>query len=147
MDWSPATWWWIVAGALVAAELVTGTFYLLMIALGCAAGALAAYSGLGLAGQIIVGAVVGSAATALWHFKRAKQAQSAPVELNRDVNLDIGSIVQVTAWQSDGTARVQYRGAGWAARYEGPGSPQAGEHVIVAMRGSQLGLAPAPSRQ
>jgi membrane protein implicated in regulation of membrane protease activity len=147
MDWSSATWWWIAAGALVAAELVTGTFYLLMIALGCAAGAIAAYAGVGLAGQIIVGALVGSAGTAAWHFKRAKQPQSAPVEHNRDVNLDIGSTVQVPAWQSDGTARVQYRGAGWAARFEGPGTPQTGEHVIVAMRGSELGLAPAPARQ
>ncbi len=147
MDWSPATWWWIAAGALVAAELLTGTFYLLMIALGCAAGAIAAYAGLGLSAQIIVAALVGSAATALWHFKRAQHARSAPVEHNRDVNLDIGSTVQVPAWQSDGTARVQYRGAGWAARFEGPGAAQAGEHVIVAIRGTELGLAPAPSRQ
>jgi membrane protein implicated in regulation of membrane protease activity len=142
MDWSPATWWWIAAGTLVAAELVTGTFYLLMIALGCAAGALAAYTGLGLAGQIIVGA----AATALWHLQRAKQPASAAVEHNRDVNLDIGSTVQVAAWQSDGTARIQYRGAGWAARFEGTGAPQPGEHVIVSVRGSQLGLAPASAR-
>jgi len=32
MDWSAATGWWIVAGVLVAAELATGTFYLLMLA-------------------------------------------------------------------------------------------------------------------
>ncbi len=146
MDWSPATWWWIAGGALVAAELVTGTFYLLMIALGCAAGAGAAYAGLGVAGQLVAAAIVGCAATGLWHFKRAKQPQSAPVEHNRDVNLDIGNTVQVPAWQADGTARVNYRGAGWAARFEGPGSPHAGEHVIVAIRGTELGLAATPAR-
>ena len=39
MDVSPATVWWVVAGAAVAVELATGTFYLLMIALGLAAAA------------------------------------------------------------------------------------------------------------
>ena len=43
MDLSGATGWWIVAGVLVAAELATGTFYLLMLALGAAAAALAAH--------------------------------------------------------------------------------------------------------
>jgi membrane protein implicated in regulation of membrane protease activity len=37
MDWNWATAWWIVAGVLVAAELATGTFYLLMLAAGAAA--------------------------------------------------------------------------------------------------------------
>ncbi|MEK9804034.1 MAG: NfeD family protein, partial [Curvibacter sp.] len=40
------TLWWLAAGILVAAELVTGTFYLLMLALGLGAGALAADAGL-----------------------------------------------------------------------------------------------------
>ena len=35
-----STVWWLLAGVAVAAELVTGTFYLLMIALGLASGAL-----------------------------------------------------------------------------------------------------------
>ena len=34
MDLSSPTLWWLLAGALVAAELATGTFYLLMLALG-----------------------------------------------------------------------------------------------------------------
>jgi len=39
------TIWWLVAGALVALELTTGTFYLLMLALGAAAGAVVAHAG------------------------------------------------------------------------------------------------------
>ena len=31
------SFWWIVAGVLVAVELATGTFYLLMLALGATA--------------------------------------------------------------------------------------------------------------
>jgi len=37
--------WWIGAGVLVVAELLTGTFYLLMIALGFLAGALVHLAG------------------------------------------------------------------------------------------------------
>ena len=45
MDWNASTGWWLAAGVLVVAELATGTFYLLMLALGLAAGALAAHAG------------------------------------------------------------------------------------------------------
>jgi membrane protein implicated in regulation of membrane protease activity len=41
MEFNPATVWWVVAGLAVAAELATGTFYLLMLAVGLAAGAVA----------------------------------------------------------------------------------------------------------
>ncbi|NBW48225.1 MAG: NfeD family protein, partial [Betaproteobacteria bacterium] len=36
-----SNFWWIVAGVLVAIELATGTFYLLMLALGAVAAAVA----------------------------------------------------------------------------------------------------------
>ena len=47
MYWTGATVWWIAAGLLVVAELASGTFYLLMLALGAGAGALAAHFALG----------------------------------------------------------------------------------------------------
>ena len=40
---SHATIWWILTGSLVIAELLTGTFYLLMLAIGAAAGAAGGY--------------------------------------------------------------------------------------------------------
>ena len=52
--------WWLVTGALVAAELLSGTFYLLMLAIGAAAAALSAHLGLGLNGQIVTAALVGA---------------------------------------------------------------------------------------
>ena len=39
---TPITLWWILAGAAVVAELLTGTLYLLLLAAGLATGALAA---------------------------------------------------------------------------------------------------------
>jgi len=48
--------------------------------------------------------------------------------------------VQVGAWNADGTARVSHRGAMWSARHSGSGTPQPGNHVIVAVQGSELML-------
>ena len=143
MDWSASTLWWLAAGILVAVELTTGTFYLLMLALGAAAAAIAAHLGFGASIQIVAGAVVGGGATALWHLRRARQPRSAPAASNRDVNLDIGELVRVDAWQPDGQTRVTYRGATWSARFAGSGAPSPGEHVIVAIEGNRLSLAPA----
>lgn len=143
MDWNVATLWWVIAGVLVAVELATGTFYLLMLAIGAAAGALAAHAGLGGAAQVVTAAVVGGSATALWHFKRFRSPRSAPAASNPDVLLDIGQTLRVDAWQPDGSARVQYRGAAWSVRFAGPGEPAPGEHRIVAVRGSELSVAAA----
>jgi membrane protein implicated in regulation of membrane protease activity len=61
MDISAATVWWVLAGIAVAVELTTGTFYLLMVALGLAAGALASYLGFGVPLQIVAAAALDGA--------------------------------------------------------------------------------------
>ena len=144
MDLSTATGWWIVAGVLVAAELATGTFYLLMLALGAAAAAVAAHLGLALNGQLLAAALIGGGAVAAWHVRRGRRPAAAPANENRDVNLDIGETVHVTEWAADGTATVSYRGASWAARYAGSGTPAPGAFVIHAFEGNRLLLQRAP---
>ncbi len=142
MDFSASTFWWVAAGVLVVAELTTGTFYLLMIALGMAAGAVAAHLGLGPALQITTAAVVGGGATALWHLKRFRHPRSLPASQNKDVNLDVGEQVHVADWWPDGTARVVYRGTQWQARLA-PGAPvRTGAHRISAVEGNWLVLTP-----
>jgi membrane protein implicated in regulation of membrane protease activity len=142
MDFQASTLWWVLAGLLVVAELLSGTFYLLMLALGAAAAALAAHAGAGLTAQIVAAAVVGGGATAAWHFKRARAPRSAPATSNADVNLDIGQTVVVEAWDAHGLARVRHRGAAWTARHAAPGEPRPGAHLIVAVHGNRLDLAP-----
>jgi membrane protein implicated in regulation of membrane protease activity len=146
MDLSTPSLWWIAAGVAVAAELATGTFYLLMIALGLVAGAVAAHLGLAISAQVIVSALVGGGATAVWHWRRFKQPQSAPAAENRDVNLDIGEPVVVRAWADDGTARVPYRGSSWTARLAPGAAVTTGAHRVVAVEGNWLVLAPATPR-
>ena len=120
-----ATFWWIAAGVAVAFELGTGTFYLLMIALGLASGAMAAHIGLSGAAQIAVAAIVGSGATALWHWSRKRHPHSLPARENRDVNLDIGESVHVTKWGTD----------------------VPGAHQVIAVEGNWLVLAPLSHTQ
>jgi membrane protein implicated in regulation of membrane protease activity len=145
MDFSTPTFWWLAAGVVVAAELATGTFYLLMVALGLAAAALAAHLGLPLTGQIVAAALVGGGATALWHWRRYQQPTTAPARENRDVNLDIGERVHVAEWASDRTTRVPYRGSLWTARLAPGATSAAGEYVVSAVEGNWLVLTPAPA--
>jgi membrane protein implicated in regulation of membrane protease activity len=110
-----STLWWLLTGTAVAVELVTGTFYLLMLAIGLAAGALAAHAGAPLAAQLVAAALVGGGAVSGWHLKRGKRPDEPIATANRDVNLDIGEVVHIDAWNRDGTASIKYRGANWTA--------------------------------
>ncbi|MDN3920501.1 NfeD family protein [Roseateles violae] len=139
MNWNPATAWWIACGALVAVELATGSFYLLMLALGCAAAALAAHLGAEASAQLLAAALVGGAAVVLWHRRRGRRADVLPPTANPDVNMDVGQAVNVEHWAPDGSASVRYRGAEWRARYLGGDMPPAaGRYVIRAVEGSCL---------
>jgi len=135
-----ATVWWLLAGGLVAVELVVGSFYLLMLALGLAAAALAAHAGVDTAGQYTVAAVVGSAAVVALYVVKRRRPEDPSVRSLRSVNLDVGETIQVDAWQADGTASVQYRGAQWTAVLAEQQSAQAGLHRIAELKGNRLVL-------
>ena len=129
--------WLVAAGVLVVLELFSGTFYLLMIAIGLAAGALAALAGFSGALQMLVAAAVGVVATALLHRSRFGHAGRGNAARDPNVNIDIGQRVEVDRWQ-DGHARVKYRGALWDVEL-GPGAqPQPGMFKIVEVQGSRL---------
>ncbi len=133
-----STLWWLAAGILVAAELLTGTFYLLMLAGGLAAGAVAAHAGLATSSQVVVAALVGGGAVLAWHLWRPRAAASQDSGTNPDVNLDIGETVQVESWRPDGSTQIKYRGALWQAVPRDSNTRAPGAHRIVEVRGSQL---------
>ena len=132
------TIWWLLAGAAVAVELLTGTFYLLMIAIGFAAAALAAHLGVGPQLQILAAALVGGGAVVAWHLKRDRSRSELPAQANANVNMDIGETVQVGAWNPDGTAHVQYRGSNWTVVHRPGVSPSAGAHRVAEVIGNRL---------
>ena len=133
-----STLWWLATGAAVAVELATGTFYLLMFALGLAAAALATHAGFGGATQMVVAAVVGGGAVAGWHLRQGSKPPAPRAEANRDVNLDIGETVYIDQWAVDGTSSVKYRGAQWTAVHRNSTAPSTGAHRVAEVIGSRL---------
>ncbi|MDO4683578.1 MAG: NfeD family protein [Lautropia sp.] len=139
--------WWLAAIVLGILELVTGSFYLLVIALGLACAGVAAMLGGGFSLQLLVAAVVSVLGSVLVHRFRSLGPKDLSPDRSPDLNLDIGQTVMVNSWAPDGTARVIYRGASWQAMLL-PGHPaRHGIYRIHAIQGSQLVLIPAESGQ
>ncbi|MBM3387424.1 MAG: NfeD family protein [Betaproteobacteria bacterium] len=135
-----ASIWWVAAGILLALEMGTGTFYLLMLALGMAAAALAAHAGWGLTQQISVAAAVGLIAVLGLRQLRQRQPDALPAQADRSVNLDIGEELQIEAWSAEGLAHVHHRGAQWTAVLQSGQVAQPGRHRVVALSGNRLVL-------
>ncbi len=138
MGIADSTFWWLLAGACIVLELVTGTFYLLMLALGFVAAALLTYVGVSMTGQIAGAAIVGGGAVALWYVVRSRKPARVAAESNPDVNLDIGETFMVDAWNPDGTASVHYRGTRWTVAQRSPAPPEVGLYRVVAVVGNRL---------
>jgi len=140
------TAWWILTGLFVALELLSGTFYLLMLALGAAAGALAAHSGLPPALHWVAFTLVGGAAVLALYVARRKLTRRSAQNLQHD-DLDLGATVDVNHWSADGTTRVHYRGSEWSARQRRAAALHLGPHRIVGRDGIVLLIEPLPAAQ
>ena len=133
-----STIWWLLAGGVIVAELLTGTFYLLMVALGLAAAALVAHTGLPLTGQIVTAAAVGGGAVVAWHYAKRRRPGDPSARADRSVNLDIGETIVIDSWNADGTTTVKYRGATWTAIHRPGVTPSTGMHRVAELVGSRL---------
>jgi membrane protein implicated in regulation of membrane protease activity len=125
--------WWIAAAALIAAELLTGTFYLLVVGIAVACGGLAAWLDWGIPYQWLTAGILGVVGTALLHRWKQQQGSGA-----KQPALDVGQMVRVEAWGPNRTARVNYRGTTWDAELAAPDTPQGETMYIEGMRGSVL---------
>jgi len=138
MDWAI---WLVLAGLAVGVELFTGTFYLLMIAIGLAAGGGVALLGGALEWQLLVAAAIGVAATGLLRRSRFGKMNKEKAARDPNVILDIGQSVQVDQWSElDGTptSRVRYRGAEWDVELAPGNAARSGQFIIREVRGSRL---------
>jgi membrane protein implicated in regulation of membrane protease activity len=138
--------WLSLAGIVVILELFSGTFYLLMIAFGLLAGAIAAW--LGSIGEValIVAAIVGAVSTLALHKSRFGWKRNSDARRDPNVNMDIGQSILVQKWQDQGngkfTARTMYRGAMWDVELQhSAGFP--GVYVIEEVQGSRLLVRPS----
>jgi len=131
---------WFVAGlALIGVEVLTGTFYLLLLGLAAIAAALVAYLGFGLLLQVIAFGLVASFALLIIQARRKARPQPAAPAL------ELGQAVIFENWLDPvaKTARVRYRGALWDARVDGHCSGNPGEMLYIqSVEGSTLTIAP-----
>ena len=137
-----STIWWLLAGGLVVAELLTGTFYLLMLAVGVGAAGIAAHVGASTTAQILTAALVGGGSVVGWHALRRKRPGDPSARADRSVNLDVGETVMIEHWNPDGTTQVKYRGATWTAIHRTGVTPATGMHKVVELVGNRLLVEP-----
>ncbi len=139
------TWWLVVAGVVVICELFTGTFYLLMFALGLVSASIASLLTSSMQLQMLIAAVVGSAATVALHNSKYGWKQRGDAARDPNVNIDIGQQLRVEEWQEQGNgisvARTKYRGAMWDVELR-HAHASAGMFVIEAVEGSRLIVRP-----
>jgi membrane protein implicated in regulation of membrane protease activity len=128
-------WWMVLAFGLLILELVTGTFYLLVIAVALAAGGVANLAGAPFTVQLVVAAVIGFSG-ALW-LRRSRFGRLR-TEGDDLQNLDVGQVVRIDSWNVGNTARAQYRGAQWDVLLAPGESATPGDFVIRAVQGSRL---------
>jgi membrane protein implicated in regulation of membrane protease activity len=127
--------WAMVGLLLVITELLTGTFYLLVLGIAGFGAALAAWLAFGFGAQTIVFVVVSGVGCYAVHAYRARnQTQQMP-------SIDAGQPASFENWvdQASGLARVRYRGASWEARLESDAALQPGAVVyVLATEGNTL---------
>jgi len=119
--------WAIGALVLVIAELLSGTFYLLMLAVAAFGAAAAAYLAQPFGSQCIVAAVLAAVGCYGVHIYRGRAGT------RRMPPLDAGMPASFENWLDAGTrlARVRYRGASWEARVEGSETLEPGATLFV----------------
>lgn len=134
--------WFVSAGVVVILEMFSGTFYLLMIAIGLAAGGFAALAGVSSAFQFVLAAVAGICTTYVLRRRKLGEFYKRDAARDPNVNLDIGQTLPVEQWGSGAgginTARVMYRGAMWDVQLAHGAIAKPGLFVIREIQGSRL---------
>lgn len=126
--------WGIVALVLLGLELVTGTFYLLVVALGAVAGGVVAVFTPDPRWAIAACAVVTIVGAMVVARRRRESAKTT-------MDFDQGERVTVVDVTEKGEATVQYRGAPWRARAK-TGALVPGTYAIDKVDGARLILVP-----
>jgi membrane protein implicated in regulation of membrane protease activity len=119
---------WALTGlTLVIIELLSGTFYLLVLGVACFGAAGVAFAEFGFSAQAVVAAVVASVGLYMVHAYRVRnRAEQMP-------SIDQGQPARFETWVDENSflARVRYRGASWDARVEGGGTLETGAMLYV----------------
>ena len=119
--------WAILGLTLVIVELLTGTFYLLVLGIAAFGAALVAWLGQPFGVQAIVAAAISGFGCYGVHVYRAKNST------RQMAHVDAGQPASFENWVDQGArlARVRYRGASWEALVDGDAALDAGSMLYV----------------
>jgi len=136
--------WFVIGFGLVIAELLTGTFYLLVIAIAFGAAGVAALLGASVVLQLATAAAFSLGGT-LW-LRQSKFGRRLRDRVISDhvQNMDVGQTLRVDQWAPNRTARANYRGATWDVELAPGEEPASGEFVIRAINANRLIVAAKP---
>jgi membrane protein implicated in regulation of membrane protease activity len=133
----PALAWLLGGLLLVVVELMTGTFYLLILGIAAGIGSLIAFFDQPLWVQAVIAAITAGVGGFLVNrYHRAVNASSP-----KDTANDVGQTVTIESWVSESQrlARVRYRGTTWDADVLGNDRAEVGARLyVVATQGSRL---------
>ena len=126
--------WAVVGLVLVIVELLTGTFYLLVLGIAAFGAALAAWLGLQFSVQSIIAALIGPIGCYGVHLYRARNRaeQMAPIDAGMPASFKAGLDAGARL------ARVRYRGASWDTRGRGAMRSSRAPPSVLAADGKTL---------
>jgi membrane protein implicated in regulation of membrane protease activity len=138
----PAIGWLLIGLALIVIELLSGTFYLLILGIAAGIGSLIAFLDQPFWMQALIAAIAAVVGGVLVHrYHRAANASSPKDSAN-----DIGQAVTIESWVSEPQriARVHYRGTVWDAEVLGDDRIEPDARLyVVAMEGSRVKVSSA----
>ena len=133
-------WWFVIGFGLLVAELLTGTFYLLVIAVAMGAAGLAALAGSPLALQLVIAAGIGlGGSLALRKTQWGRRLHERGDD--RVQFMDVGQTLRVDSWTPGRTSRAQYRGAVWDVELAPGEQTVPGDYVIREIQANRLSVA------
>lgn len=131
---------WAITGiALIIVEMLTGSFFLLVLGIAALAAAGAAWLGYDFWVQAVLIAAVATTGVLLVKRFRSKGGPASRQAL------DVGQSVTLESWisEADGLARVNYRNAQWEAQVTGERVPGGKVFYIHAVEGNTLRVSAA----
>lgn len=136
--------WFVIGFGLVIAELLTGTFYLLVIAIAFGAGGVAALLGGSVVLQLATAAAFSLGGTLWLRQSRFGRRLRERATSDRVQNMDVGQTLRVDQWAPNRTARANYRGATWDVELAPGEQAASGEFVIREISANRLIVAAKP---
>jgi len=130
--------WFVIGFGLVVAELLTGTFYLLVIAIAFGAAGVAALLGGSVVLQLATAAAFSLGGTLWLRQSRFGRRLRDRATSDRVQNMDVGQTLRVDQWAPNRTARANYRGATWDVELAPGEEAASGEFVIREINANRL---------